>query len=138
MIEFFYEVGLEIDEEKYTDWIITCVKHYGQKIDCINYVFADDEFLLDKNRTYLNHDYYTDILTFPEETGSGLAADILISVDRVEDNAENYKITFEEELRRVMIHGVLHILGYDDSHKRDKEEMRKQEEVCLAMFHVKH
>ena len=138
MIDFFYETQVDIDETKYTDWIIKCVTAYQESIDYLNYIFCDDEYLLEKNRHYLKHDYYTDILTFPYESNKGIAGDIFVSIDRVKDNAEQYNSSSDEELRRVMIHGVLHMMGFKDKSKSEQEEMRKQEDACLKLFHVKH
>ncbi|WP_445386370.1 rRNA maturation RNase YbeY [Robiginitalea sp. IMCC44478] len=138
MIEFFYETTVEVDELKYTDWIIGCVGAYGKSIDYLNYIFCDDEYLLEKNKQYLSHDYYTDILTFPYESQKGIAGDIFISVDRVKENSNLYNSSSKEELRRVMIHGVLHLMGFGDKSKNEREEMRKEEDACLILFHVKH
>ncbi|WP_445383576.1 rRNA maturation RNase YbeY [Robiginitalea sp. IMCC43444] len=138
MIEFFYETAAEVDEKKYTDWIIRCASGYGYSIDFLNYIFCDDEYLLEKNKHYLDHDDYTDILTFSYESQKGVAGDIFISVERVKENAKTYKTSGEEELRRVMIHGVLHLMGFGDKTKSEQREMRKEENTCLKLFHVKH
>lgn len=108
----------------------------------ISFVFCSDAFLLEMNKEYLNHDTYTDIITFdysqseegqfPLKKGArGISGDIFISIDRVKENANKFSKTFEDELHRVMIHGVLHLLGYKDKIKSAKAEIRKQEDICL-------
>src|ERR1700731_3085801 len=102
-------------------------KETGKKLK-LNYVFCSDDFLLDLNRKFLNHDFYTDIITFPlAEKGKEIEAEIYISVDRVKGNAGKLKVDFGEELRRVIFHGVLHLMGFRDKGKADKVEMRGKE-----------
>jgi len=103
----------------------------------INYIFCDDEYLLEINKQYLDHDYYTDIISFDYSVGNELHGDIFISLDRVRENASDFNVTFEEELKRVIIHGVLHYCGFKD--KSDDEEllMRLKEDEKIKMFHVK-
>lgn len=86
----------------------------------------------------MSHDYFTDIITFQYEEGSTISGDIYISVDRVRENAVTYNQSFKQELRRVMIHGVLHLVGYRDKTKAEKSEMRAKEDEFMEMFHVKH
>ncbi|MDX1906752.1 MAG: rRNA maturation RNase YbeY [Bacteroidia bacterium] len=121
-------------EDSVKDWVLAVMARYQSSAGSIAYIFCSDEFLLGLNRAYLNHDYYTDILTFPtEEPGiEGVAADIYISVDRVRDNAAEYRVSFEDELHRVMIHGVLHLLGLDD-HGEAEMLMRKAEDEALSL-----
>ena len=108
-----------------------------QSIDTINYIFCDDAYLLDINQQYLNHDTYTDIITFQlNPKGEALLSDIYISVERVKDNATTHNTTFTKELHRVIFHGLLHLCGYKDKTKKDQEEMRKQEERCLNSYFV--
>jgi len=104
----------------------------------VEFIFCSDEKLLDINRKYLNHDFYTDIITFQYEQAPEISGDIYISVDRVKENAEAFKESFDRELKRVMIHGVLHLLGFRDSTKEEKEDMRRREDELIGMFHVKH
>jgi probable rRNA maturation factor len=115
-----------IREEKKTPWYI-------------NFIFCTDEYLLDLNRTYLQHDTFTDILTFPynddENTVSG---DIFISVDRVKENAGIYLQDFQREIKRVMAHGVLHLIGYSDHGKKQKERMTEREDYCLEIYEKIH
>ena len=139
MIQFHSEIGFELPQaDKYTNWINDVVVSLGSRIGELNYIFCSDEDLLNINKEHLGHNYYTDIITFPFATDPGLISDIYISIDRVRDNADNYNVEFEEELRRVMIHGVLHMLGFDDKDKEQRDQMRQGEEAALKMFHVKH
>lgn len=133
-INFFYEeVNLEIDEEATSRWLFDCIKRYGHFPSItLNYIFCDDEYLLDINQKHLDHDYYTDIITFDYCEDDLLASDLYISIDRVKDNAEKLGVEFMNELHRVMIHGVLHLIGYKDKLEKDKLEMTKQENICLA------
>ena len=134
-IQFFLEeITFQIDEEdSVKDWILLFVKGVGAHIEQLNYIFMSDEALLKMNQSYLSHDYYTDILTFPmREDPKLLEADIYISVDRVKENAESMGNVFRDELHRVMIHGVLHLLGQDD-HGDNAAIMRKREEDALAL-----
>ena len=101
----------------------------------ITYVFCSDEYLLNMNKQFLEHDYYTDIITFPlSETEKEIEAEIYISIDRVKDNAEKFKTEFLEEFHRVVFHGVLHLMGYKDKSKVDKETMRNKENEWLRKF----
>ena len=138
MIEYHYETNFELkDEDCHNHWIENLVKSYGFELDELNYIFCDDTYLLEINRQYLNHDYLTDIITFPYDTEAGLKADIFISIERVAENGLQYKAAFEEELRRVMIHGVLHLIGFSDSSDEEKAIMREKENEALQLFHVK-
>lgn len=139
MIHYHYQTDFKLGEEKkYTDWILNCVSRAGQRVSALDYIFCDDEALLEMNRTYLDHDYYTDILTFDYGAAGELKGDLFLSVDRIRDNAGQLGVAFEEEVRRVMIHGVLHLMGYADHTESEKEAMRSREEECLELFHVKH
>lgn len=109
------------------------------ELESMDYIFCNDEYLLTLNQNYLNHDTLTDILTFPlSEPNAPLIAEIYISTDRVKENAQLFHTSFELELHRVMIHGVLHLCGYDDHSDKDKKAMRRKEDEYLMMFHVKH
>jgi probable rRNA maturation factor len=111
------------------------ISTYSKKKPHITYVFCSDEFLLNINKQFLNHDFYTDIITFPlSETEKEIEAEIYISVDRVKDNAAKFKIEFSEELNRVIFHGALHLMGYKDKSKADKESMRHKENEWLKKF----
>jgi rRNA maturation RNase YbeY len=136
MISFHNEdVTFRLKEKaKLKSWIESVLKKHKRKAGEISYVFCSDGFLLDMNQKYLDHDTYTDIITFDYskgEPGGPVSGEIFISIDRVRENADAFGKTFENELHRVMIHGVLHILGFGDKTKKAKEEMRKQEDLCL-------
>jgi probable rRNA maturation factor len=137
MVKFFAEdISFKQPQSlKTSKWIKSISQSEGYKIGDINYIFCTDEYLLDINRQYLQHDYYTDIITFDNSEDEGvLEGDIYVSVDRVKDNAENLKVGFEEELRRVLIHGLLHLIGYEDSSDDLKRIMRDKEDACLLLF----
>ena len=112
-------------------------KREGYRIDTINYIFCNDAYLLEINKQYLNHDTYTDIITFQlNPKGEALLSDIYISVERVKENALLHNTTFTQELHRVIFHGLLHLCGYKDKNKKDLEEMRNQENRCLNNYFV--
>lgn len=137
MIEYAYEAGNElVDSKKYTKWLKKVVTEEGATVGAICYIFTSDEKVREINKEYLDHDYYTDIITFNYNSADTISGDIFISVERVADNAKHYMVTYEEELRRVMIHGVLHLLGYNDATEQEKATMRRLEEEKLQMFHV--
>lgn len=139
MIEYHYQTAYRLPQpDKHTDWIISAAIEKGFSVGELNYIFCDDDYLLDMNRRFLGHDYLTDILTFPANGDNGIGADVFISVDRVRENAEEYGALFEEEMRRVMIHGVLHLMGGKDSTNEERDLMRAEEDTMLEMFHVKH
>lgn len=120
-------------------WIAQVIKQRGKQVGNLSYLFCNDEFILEMNRRFLNHDTYTDIITFDNVVGDTIAGDILISIDRVGENASLFKVPFEQELHRVIIHGVLHLLGQGDKSDSEAAEMRRQEGAALqlweAMFH---
>ncbi len=135
-ILFFYEqTDFKIENPSILiDWIMESAAHEDVDISFINYIITDDEYLLDINKKHLNHDYFTDIITFPYQEGNHIEADIFVSIDRVRDNAMNLNIDFHEELRRVMIHGVLHLIGYNDKTEIQKKIMREKENFYLGRF----
>lgn len=115
-------------------WVQAVAEDAGRPIGCLNYIFCSDEQLLLLNRRYLQHDTLTDILTFPhEQQAPTLGADIYISVERVQENAQQLELPFLQELLRVMIHGVLHLLGQQDKTPAQQQDMRVSEERCLAL-----
>ena len=115
MIEFHYNTDFSLEnEQKFTDWLSTVIDSEGGTLSQIDYVFCGDEEVLEMNKKYLDHDTYTDILTFDYTEDKLIAGDIFISIDRVKDNAHEFNITFEEEILRVMAHGVLHLFGFKD------------------------
>lgn len=123
--------------EQLIQWISDTVESEGFALNRLDFVFCSDAFLLEINRTHLDHDYFTDIITFPLNDDP-LMAEIYISTERVKENAEGLNIPFEEELHRVMIHGVLHLCGYDDHEEDDIRMMRKKEEEWLKKLKVRH
>ena len=136
-IEFNYESDFKLKEEaKYTDWIKRILSSEEANGDSLSYVFCDDAFLAEINLQYLNHNTFTDIISFDYSDGKTIRGDIFISVERVQENSQSYGVTFGNELRRVMAHGILHLLGYDDKREEDKLLMRNKEEEKIKMFHV--
>jgi len=122
-------------QRKITSWIKRVVEEEGATINEINYVFCTDAYLLSLNQGFLKHNTLTDIITFDNsEEPSVLEGEIYISIERVIENAEKYFVSFENELHRVMIHGVLHLLGYKDKKPSEKTLMRKKEEACLSLL----
>ena len=114
-------------------WIKKVVEKEGGQMKDLSFVFCDDMDLLDKNSKYLNLDTLTDILTFDYSENNNISGDIYISIDRVKENARTYKVTFENELNRVMIHGVLHLLGYKDESEKEKGIIRAKEDFYLPL-----
>ncbi len=139
MISFNYESDFTLDNESvYADWISKVISSELKDEGEINYIFCDDEYLLQINRQYLDHDTLTDIISFDYSEGNNLHGDIFISIERVRDNALDFGVSFNEELKRVMAHGVLHYCGYKDKSESDEKLMRQKEEEKMEMFHVKH
>ncbi len=137
MIEFHYETDFSLqDEELYRNWIWNAVESEKSSINKIDFIFCDDQYLLQLNLKHLQHNSLTDIITFPYQEGNNLTADIFISVERVKANAEEYGVSYDEELKRVMAHGVLHLLGYNDKLLKEQETMRVKESQWIKMFHV--
>ncbi len=128
-------VNFELSEaEKVKLWVSEVVVRRGKQVGNINYLFCDDEYLLGVNRQYLDHDTYTDIITFDYVAGGLISGDIMISIDRVGENAVKFGVPFEHELHRVIIHGVLHLLGQGDKSDSEAAEMRRQEEDALSLW----
>lgn len=137
MISFNYETAFEIEnEDVYSKWISSIILSEDKKEGDINFIFCDDDYLIDINQKYLDHDTLTDIISFDYSIGNELHGDIFISVERVKDNALDFDVPFESELRRVMSHGVLHYCGYKDKSEEDETLMRNKEEEKMQMFHV--
>lgn len=124
----------KIEKRLYNNWIKTVAQSYGKKVGSVAYVFCSDERLLEVNRQFLGHDYFTDIITFDDCEDNVLNGDIMISVDTVRRNAEEYGVTFENELRRVIIHGILHLCGQNDKTPVEFDEMKQKENIALALF----
>ncbi len=120
-------------QEKYISTLEKIIGDYKKNYSKIHYVFCSDDYLLELNKTHLQHDYYTDILTFPYNDDP-IESDIFISIDRVKENAEEYGVSFENELSRVIVHGVLHLVGLNDHNKKDQEKMRQEENHYIDLI----
>ena len=137
MISFNYESDFELDNEMaYAEWLSKVIVSENKKEGDINYIFCDDEYLHKINVEYLQHDTLTDIISFDYSVGNELHGDIFVSIERVEDNAKDFNVSFQEELKRVLVHGVLHYCGYKDKTEKDEALMRQKEEEKMLMFHV--
>lgn len=112
-------------------WLGAVAAEEGKAVEAIDYIFCSDEFLLEINKKYLDHNFYTDIITFPLNNDP-IEANVFISIVRVTENAQLYKQSFEDELHRVIVHGLLHMIGYNDKNELDEKEMRKKEDYYLA------
>ncbi len=119
-------------------WINQVVHNYSQEIQSVNFIYCSDNYLLEVNKQYLEHDYYTDIITFDnrEETHTPIDSDIFISIDRVRENSKQLNVPYQQELHRVMIHGILHLLGKQDKTAEQKKDMRKSEEASLSLLNI--
>ena len=139
MIHFNYETDFELSNEVvFASWISNVILSESKTEGEISYVFCDDDYLLKINNQYLNHDTLTDIISFDYSVGNQINGDIFISIERVAENAIEFKTDFEEEMKRVMIHGILHYCGYRDKTDNDQTMMRQKEEEKMKMFHVEH
>ena len=137
MISFNYETSFKlVRKSDYSKWLSFVIQSEGKKEGDINYIFCDDDFLIEINQQYLNHNTLTDIISFDYSVGNELHGDVFISVQRVRENAIEFDVAFEEELKRVMVHGVLHYCGYKDKSAKDEKEMRLKEDEKIKMFHV--
>lgn len=135
MIEYQYiECDEIITSEEISLWLSNVIKEEGKKIGELVYVLCKDEYLLEKNIQFLNHDTLTDVITFDYCENDLINGDILISTDRVEENAKTYKVNYLTELHRVMVHGLLHLLGYKDKTERESNLMRKKENYYLSKY----
>ncbi len=144
MIRFeFIDTNFSLsNRESVRNWIKSIISKYGRRVGEINYIFSNDDYILEVNKSYLGHDYYTDIITFDtssysEVTSRGnadkISADIFISIDTVVANAQEYGATCLEELYRVMAHGILHLVGFDDHSDEDSAKMREAEAVSIEL-----
>ena len=137
MISFNYESDFILEQEPvYASWIETIILSENKTLGEISYVFCDDAYLHNINMQYLNHDTLTDIISFDYTEGDVISGDIFVSIERVKDNAIDFKVTFEEELKRVLAHGVLHYCGYKDKTDADATLMRTKENEKIKLFHV--
>lgn len=114
-------------------WLQQVVAEHGKKLDELSIVICSDDFLLSVNQEYLNHDYFTDIITFDYGEDNSVSGDVFVSIDRVRDNAKELGLKVTDELHRVLVHGILHLLGYSDKSKAEKQEMRTKEDYCLTL-----
>lgn len=138
MINFNYETDFNLDnEEAIAAWLGNSITSENKKEGEINYIFCDDEYLHKINVEYLNHDTLTDIISFDYSIGNELHGDIFVSIERVKENAVDFEVAFEEELKRVLVHGILHYCGYKDKAEAEELLMRSKEDEKIAMFHVK-
>lgn len=136
-INFYSENEFILEEtNRYAKWIEQVIASENMKLEEINYIFCDDEYMLKLNVEFLDHDTYTDIITFNNNVGTILEGDIFISSERVKENAETFGVIFEEELRRVLSHGILHLCGYNDKTEEESLIMREKEEEKMKLFHV--
>ena len=124
----------QIDEAKLANWIESIAKLYNKEIGEISYLFCDDEKILEVNQQYLNHDFYTDIITFDYSEENMISGDIIISLQTVESNSQMYNTSFLEELHRVIIHGILHLSGLNDSTEEEEKVMRDAENSALKIL----
>ncbi len=124
----------DIDTASTTAWVKAVATAHGKRCGNIAYIFVDDEKILEVNRKFLQHDYYTDIITFDYTEGSRISGDLFISLDTVRTNAEDVGATYEEELHRVIIHGILHLCGINDKGPGEREIMEAEENRALAML----
>ena len=135
MAIFFHTIDVEPRLKHKTAlkrWINDCILAENKKTGNINIIFCSDNHLLEMNRTHLEHDYYTDIITFDFTYNNVISGDLYVSIDRIKDNAIKNSVTLENETYRVIIHGVMHLCGYKDKTKKDIEMMREKEAACLS------
>ena len=132
MIEFHSEIKFVLKNQRELEkWIEDVIISENKELGDINYVFCSDEYLLERNIEYLNHDNLTDIISFNYCEGDIISSDIMISIDRIKENSIIFENSFSNELHRVMIHGVLHLIGYNDKTKKEKQKMREREDFYL-------
>ena len=135
MITFNYETSFKLkDEDLLENWISEIINKHNRKEGEINYIFCDDEYLHKLNVEFLQHDTLTDVISFDNSLGNLISGDVYISIERVVDNAKDFKVSFEEELHRVIIHGILHYSGFKDKTVDEKFQMRYQENEALMLL----
>lgn len=134
MLNFFFENVKNFSlDDNLSAWLENIITSEGKKLGEINYIFCDDEYLLKINQDYLQHDYYTDIITFDYVKGKTISGDIFVSVDRIQDNASTLSKNYDSEFRRVLAHGILHLCGYKDKTEDEIKEMREKENFYLEL-----
>lgn len=134
MIQYFYENITETVDQNYKIWLQDIIVSEQKKIGEINCIFCDDEYILKVNQDYLQHDYYTDIITFDYVKGKTISGEIFVSLQRISDNASILSKDYEDELRRVLAHGILHLCGYKDKSEEEEREMRNKEDYYLNKY----
>ena len=138
MIDFVYNTDFRlVNKEIFSRWLISVANNEGFLIDNLVFLFVNDNEILEMNKKFLKHDYYTDVIAFGDLKDKKISGDIAISVERVLDNSKTYSVEFEDELKRVMVHGLLHVMGYNDKTSKDKLVMSQKEKKAIKMFHVK-
>lgn len=139
-VQFFtLENQFKLSQKRlFTRWVKDVISSYSFSCGTISFIFTGNEKILAINQQFLGHNYYTDIITFNYNQRHSISGDIYISIDTVRSNANIYKVTFEEELHRVMIHGILHLIGFNDKSKNEKLSMRQQEDLNLGMLYAKY
>jgi len=125
-----------INKKEIIYWITKVIKKEGKVVNNIAYLFTNDKSILEINKKYLNHNYFTDIITFDYCEKDQISGDIIISIDTIKENSKFYKVDFYEELLRVIIHGILHLLGYDDKTDKDQDIMTNMENECLKLINL--
>ncbi|XOV92585.1 MAG: rRNA maturation RNase YbeY [Bacteroidota bacterium] len=131
------EFEFPLNKKEVKGWIARVIADESYELEELSIVFTSDDSLLEINKTYLNHDTYTDIITFDySEKEKSVMGEILISIDRVKENAQKYAVDFTQELARVIIHGVIHLLGYEDKSPNQKAIMRKKEDACISLLKI--
>ncbi len=136
MISFNYEIDFELmNADRISKWLSSVISSEKFREGDINYIFCDDEYLLELNMEFLNHETYTDIISFDYKVGKELHGDIFVSVERVKENAKEFEVSFDEELNRVLVHGILHYCGYKDKADEDTRVMREREDYYLRLLH---
>ena len=137
MIDFHFKSDFILQNKTdYADWVSRIIASEECTVGQIDYIFCSDEYLLELNQEYLNHDTLTDIITFDYVDGRTISGDIFISTERVFANAKEFDVDYDIELRRVMSHGILHLIGYGDKAPEQTRIMREKEEEKIKMFHV--
>ena len=124
----------DLNEKAMQEWIVAVAQQHHQRVGCLTYVFCDDEYILQTNREFLGHDYYTDIITFDYTNSRHIAGDMVISLDTVRSNAEMLGTPYDTELMRVIIHGVLHLCGINDKGPGEREIMEQHENTALSIL----
>ena len=138
MIDFVYNTDFQIENHRvFSRWLVEVAAAENCLIHDLVFLFVSDQELLAMNKKHLKHNYFTDVITFGELDGDKISGNIAVSVDRVLDNSKTYGVRFDEELKGVMVHGLLHIIGYNDKTKKEKLTMSQKETDALKMFHVK-